>query len=53
MNSFYPITEVKARQILDSRGNCAVEVFRSKGVRLYCGKCRCPIRCELPDGLKQ
>ena len=25
MNSFYPITEVKARQILDSRGNPTIE----------------------------
>ena len=31
MNSFYPITEVKARQILDSRGNPTVEVEATVG----------------------
>ena len=25
MNNYYPITEVKARQILDSRGNPTIE----------------------------
>ena len=46
MNSFYPITEVKARQILDSRGNPTIEAEVKVEVPLSH-----PVR--VPDGLKQ
>ena len=51
MNSFYPITEVKARQILDSRGNPTIEAEVRCPIILWEMPLSHPVR--VPDGLKQ
>ena len=48
---FYPITEVKARQILDSRGNPTIEAEVKVSDYIVEVPLSHPVR--VPDGLKQ